>query len=171
MRGGCAQDMYDEQTGRKVRKARQAAATAIAEHAKWVAHNPYRLAEGGKPGGGTNGTAAADVAIKEEPGEDGGAADDGDDAEDWVVAPSRVKANGAGLGGEKRTKSQSSFKRSGVDDGDDDDAFADGAVLCWRAWTGCVDVRLEAHGVVWVERACRRVRTVPLGDGDVVDGA
>lgn len=116
---GSVQDMYDEQTGRKVRKARKAAATAIAEHAKWVAHNPYRLAENGAKGGGPD---------KAEDDDGGGPVGDGDDGDafDWETEaePSRSRTNGADTAWEKRGKS----KRLGLDDGDDGDAF--GAKLC-----------------------------------------
>lgn len=144
--GGCVQDTYDEQTGRKVRRARQVAATAIAEHAKWVAHNPYRMAEAGEgaaAGGGsaTNGAAAA---------ENGGVTEDKDDAVDWEVQPSRSQTGGghgaanvaAGIVADKRTKSQTSFRRAAGEDGDDDDGFADGTLLACLYSTVTVSARV-----------------------------
>lgn len=121
----CVQDTIDEQTGRRVRKARQVAASAIAEHARWVQHNPYRLTEDGK---GADGADAANGRAGGEPGGNADAEGDGEGEEmDWEANGSRgatngVATNGAATNGAWRTKSKSS-RRSGGEDGDDDDAY------------------------------------------------
>jgi hypothetical protein len=155
MFGTCAgvraavQDTYDD-TGRRVRKARVKASQAIAEHAQWVTHNPYRMPAPDGAGGSRLGEGAVDAG---KGGEVGPRSPAGLVSAAEGAAPVASAATGA-------------FGRSGVTGEEDDDAqtFTDGAPLplgallvhCLRALLlGSVLVRSAAPACgAWVVAHC-----------------
>lgn len=141
------QDTYDD-TGRRVRKARVKASQAIAEHAQWVTHNPYRMPradgtegppddEGAAPPGPRSAppsrARAEDDEEEDEPGRDGERPSDV--ATGATPAPSEALPGGSMATG--------ALGRSTLTGEEDDDAhtFTDGALLAaalrWRCVCGC----------------------------------